>query len=170
VKTAQKSGAQGFLMRTPVLFSFKRRRINWKKARIPAMTVSSARAVPTPPTALSAGGRTGTVSGRRQERFLESRKISGRNPGRLLKLLITYMPNTNYLKEKSKMTKKSIIALLLCLAALFSLCPAAMANQYSDYHDPAENWYTSSNRTKELDVNAVMTHETFYCVFCDKDT
>ena len=35
---------------------------------------------------------------------------------------------------------------------------------------PAEHWMTANNRTNELDVNAVVTHETFNCCVCGKMT
>ncbi len=52
-------------MKTPVLFAFRKENfISWKKAKLTLKVLSSVRAVPTPPMASSAGGRTGTVSGR----------------------------------------------------------------------------------------------------------
>lgn len=46
----------------------------------------------------------------------------------------------------------------------------ASAAQENHYHDPADHWLTANNRTNELDANAVVTHETFYCYICEKDT
>lgn len=63
------------------------------------------------------------------------------------------------------------IALLLFLTLIISLLPApTMAAQVNSYHDPAEHWLTSSSRTNELDVNAVVTQETFYCGECRQST
>lgn len=62
------------------------------------------------------------------------------------------------------------ISLLLCLSMLLSMIPATFAAQEDAYHDPAEHWLTCSNRTNELDVNAIVTHETFLCRVCDKET
>jgi len=50
------------------------------------------------------------------------------------------------------------------------MVPTAFAAQQNSYHDPAEHWLTSSNRTNELDANAVVTHETFQCSVCGKAT
>lgn len=62
------------------------------------------------------------------------------------------------------------LAGLLAVVMLFSLAPAAFAAQENGYHDPAEHWLTASNRTNELDANAVVTHETFNCCVCGKPT
>lgn len=62
------------------------------------------------------------------------------------------------------------LAGLLAVVMLFSLVPAAFAAQENGYHDPAEHWLTASNRTNELDANAVVTHETFNCCVCGKPT
>ena len=65
---------------------------------------------------------------------------------------------------------KRVLALLLCALTLMSLLPtAAFAGQVDDYHDPAEHWMTSSNRTNQLDVNSVVTQETIHCFNCGKD-
>lgn len=71
---------------------------------------------------------------------------------------------------KTKHFSRSFISLLLALALCMSLVPSAFAAQENGYHDPAEHWLTASNRTNELDVNAVVTHETFYCAVCEKQT
>ena len=72
------------------------------------------------------------------------------------------------------MTKKNgrrSIAMLLALLTLLSLfTTTAFAAQQNSYHDPAEHWLTASNRTNELDANAVVTHETFTCAVCNKKT
>ncbi len=67
-------------------------------------------------------------------------------------------------------TPRRLTALLLVLAVMLSLVPVAFAAQRPDYHDPAEHWRSSLDRTDELDVNAVVTTETFYCNICDKET
>ena len=65
---------------------------------------------------------------------------------------------------------RRLAALLLVVAVMLSLVPTAFAAQRPDYHDPAEHWRTSLDRTDELDVNAIVTTETFYCNICDKET
>lgn len=61
--------------------------------------------------------------------------------------------------------------MLLSAVMAFSLFPvSAGAAQVNSYHDPAENWMQASGRTNELDVNAVVTHETFNCGVCGKPT
>ena len=66
-----------------------------------------------------------------------------------------------------KMYGKRSMALLLLLALIISMLPSpAMAAQEDNYHDPAEHWLTASSRTNELDANAVVTQETFYCGEC----
>lgn len=70
-------------------------------------------------------------------------------------------------KQKSG---KRIIAMLLALVMCIGMVPTAFAGQQNSYHDPAEHWMTASNRTNELDVNAVVTHETFNCCVCGKMT
>lgn len=62
------------------------------------------------------------------------------------------------------------LALLLTLVMCVGMIPTAFAAQQNSYHDPAEHWLTASNRTNELDVNAVVTHETFNCGVCNKQT
>ena len=53
--------------------------------------------------------------------------------------------------------------MLLTLALCLGMIPTASAAQQNSYHDPVEHWQQASNRTNELDVNAIVTHETFYC-------
>lgn len=61
--------------------------------------------------------------------------------------------------------------MLLSAVTAFSLFPvSAGAAQVNSYHDPAEHWMQASGRTNELDVNAVVTHETFNCGVCGKPT
>ena len=71
---------------------------------------------------------------------------------------------------KKQKSGKRIIAMLLALVMCVGMIPTAFAGQQNAYHDPAEHWMTASNRTNELDVNAVVTHETFNCCVCGKMT
>ena len=61
-------------------------------------------------------------------------------------------------------------AMLLTLALCLGMIPTASAAQQNSYHDPVEHWQQASNRTNELDVNAIVTHETFYCATCRENT
>lgn len=70
---------------------------------------------------------------------------------------------------KSHFSRRAL-SLLLTLALCLGMAPMAFAAQENGYHDPAEHWLTVSNRTNELDANAVVTHETFYCAVCEKQT
>lgn len=74
--------------------------------------------------------------------------------------------------NKSVKTRgKRMTAMMLVLVLVVSLfSTTAFAAQEDNYHDPAEHWLTASNRTNELDVNAVLTHETFYCAVCQQPT
>ena len=65
--------------------------------------------------------------------------------------------------------RKAVSLLLAGLTALTITAPA-LAAQSGAYSDPAESWISSENRTNELDSNAVVTHETFYCSTCGKHT
>lgn len=71
---------------------------------------------------------------------------------------------------KKQKSGKRIIAMLLALVMCVGMIPTAFAGQQNSYHDPAEHWMTANNRTNELDVNAVVTHETFNCCVCGKMT
>ena len=71
---------------------------------------------------------------------------------------------------KPKKTLKSVVALSLAVLTLFSALPSAFAAQQNSYHDPAEHWQEANNRTNELDSNATITHETFTCGECGKQT
>lgn len=64
-----------------------------------------------------------------------------------------------------------VLALLLAALTLVSLftLPASAA-QEDPYHDPADHWLPSNNRTNELDANAVVTHETMVCWSCERST
>ena len=62
------------------------------------------------------------------------------------------------------------VALLLTLVLCIGMVPSAMAGQQNSYHDPAEHWMQAGNRTNELDINSVVTHETFYCATCRDNT
>ena len=61
-------------------------------------------------------------------------------------------------------------AMLLTLTLCLSMIPTASAAQQNSYHDPVEHWQQASNRTNELDVNSIVTHETFYCATCRENT
>ena len=74
------------------------------------------------------------------------------------------------MNKKTNRIPRSLISLLLALALTMSIMPMAFAAQENGYHDPAEHWLTANNRTNELDANAVLTHETFYCAVCEKPT
>ena len=63
-----------------------------------------------------------------------------------------------------------VTAMLLTLALCLGMIPTASAAQQNSYHDPAEHWQQASNRTNELDVNSIVTHETFYCATCRENT
>lgn len=72
------------------------------------------------------------------------------------------------MKEHSH--SRRALALLLAVVLCFSLIPTAFAAQQNSYHDPAEHWLSANDRTNELDANAVVTHETFRCGECNKQT
>ena len=61
---------------------------------------------------------------------------------------------------------RSALAVVLCIG----MVPTAFAAQENGYHDPADHWQEANNRTNELDVNAVVTHETFQCKECKQQT
>ena len=63
-----------------------------------------------------------------------------------------------------------VLAMLLTLTLCLGMIPTASAVQQNSYHDPVEHWQQASNRTNELDVNAIVTHETFYCATCRENT
>ncbi len=63
-----------------------------------------------------------------------------------------------------------VLAMLLTLTLCLSMIPTASAAQQNSYHDPVEHWQQASNRTNELDVNSIVTHETFYCATCRENT
>ena len=63
-----------------------------------------------------------------------------------------------------------VLAMLLTLTLCLGMIPTASAAQQNSYHDPVEHWQQASNRTNELDVNAIVTHETFYCATCRENT
>ena len=60
--------------------------------------------------------------------------------------------------------------MLLTLTLCLSMIPTAFAGQQNSYHDPVEHWQQASNRTNELDVNSIVTHETFCCATCRENT
>lgn len=70
----------------------------------------------------------------------------------------------------SKICFRRPMALLLSLVLCVGLVPSAFAAQQNSYHDPADHWQEANNRTNELDSNATITHETFTCGECGKQT
>lgn len=63
------------------------------------------------------------------------------------------------------------MALILTAVLLVGMFPTtALAAQQNSYHDPAEHWQQAAGRTNELDVNSTITHETFNCGECHKQT
>ena len=53
-------------------------------------------------------------------------------------------------------------ALFMALMVVLSLfSTTALAVQPTIYRDPVEHWMSAGSRTNELDVNAVVSHETF---------
>lgn len=74
------------------------------------------------------------------------------------------------MRLKSRCSQR-VIAMLLAVLSIFSMVSVpAFAAQENGYHDPAEHWLTANNRTNELDANAVVTQETFYCSVCRQPT
>lgn len=67
-------------------------------------------------------------------------------------------------------TSRRALALLLSLTLCVSMIPSVFAAQQNSYHDPADHWLTSNDRTNELDANAVVTHEGFWCDVCQANT
>ena len=66
---------------------------------------------------------------------------------------------------------RRVLAMLLAVIFILSALPIpAFAAQEDPYHDPAERWLNASNRTSELDVNAVVTQETNFCPICGRET
>ena len=74
-----------------------------------------------------------------------------------------------YLNQNHTISRRAV-ALLLTLVLCIGMVPSAMAGQQNSYHDPAEHWMQAGNRTNELDINSVVTHETFYCATCRDNT
>ena len=68
------------------------------------------------------------------------------------------------------MKHRRLISAFLTFVLCLSMIPMASAAQQNSYHDPAEHWQQASNRTNELDVNSIVTHETFYCATCRENT
>lgn len=66
--------------------------------------------------------------------------------------------------------QRRALPLLLVLVLCLGLVPTAFAAQQNSYHDPAAHWQESNNRTNELDVNSVVTNETFTCAECGTTT
>ena len=75
------------------------------------------------------------------------------------------------MKTRTRRFGKRAAAMLLAAITVFSMVPvSAGAVQQNSYHDPTEHWIQASGRTNELDINAVLTHETLYCSVCGKAT
>ena len=79
------------------------------------------------------------------------------------------------MKEITFRSKKLLAFVLMFAVLLGQFMPfmpqnVAYAAQQNSYHDPAEHWTTASNRTNELDANAVTSQETFVCYNCGKAT
>ena len=72
--------------------------------------------------------------------------------------------------NKNHTISRRALAILLTLTLCLGMIPTAFAGQQNSYHDPAEHWMQASNRTNELDVNSVVTRETFKCGECGKVT
>ena len=72
--------------------------------------------------------------------------------------------------NKNHTISRRALAMLLTLTLCLGMIPTAFAGQQNSYHDPAEHWMQASNRTNELDVNSVVTRETFKCGECGKVT
>ncbi|MCD8375047.1 MAG: hypothetical protein LUC20_08165, partial [Oscillospiraceae bacterium] len=72
------------------------------------------------------------------------------------------------MNKKINHHSQRFISLILVLVLCIGMIPAAFAAQDSCYHDPAESWLSvSGSRTNELDTNAAVTTETFYCASCE---
>lgn len=75
------------------------------------------------------------------------------------------------MNSKTNFHGRRALALFLAVVMIFSLfVPTAFASQEDNYHDPADKWLSAVNRTNELDVNSVVTHETNYCAECKMHT
>lgn len=77
--------------------------------------------------------------------------------------------------EQNIRSKKLLAFILMFAVLLGQFMPfmpqnVAYAAQQNSYHDPAEHWTTASNRTNELDANAIVSQETFLCYNCGKAT
>ena len=70
---------------------------------------------------------------------------------------------------KNHHNHRRVLSLLLALVLCLGMLPTAFAAQGVNYYDPADRWVTSSNRTNELDANAIVSRETFHCCVCDKE-
>ncbi|MBQ7636777.1 MAG: hypothetical protein IJS80_05665, partial [Lachnospiraceae bacterium] len=75
------------------------------------------------------------------------------------------------MNTKNHYGHRRVLALFLAAMTLMSLFTIpAQAVQPAAYRDPAEHWMSAGSRTNELDVNAVVSHETFHCYDCGKTT
>lgn len=80
------------------------------------------------------------------------------------------MKNRNEKRQSVRGSTRMIAMFLAVLTLLFSVPVNSFGGQQNSYHDPAEHWVNSSNRTNLLDSNAVVTRETFRCINCKKTT
>lgn len=86
-------------------------------------------------------------------------------------IIIYFLEVIAYMKFHFHHGCRRVFAVLLALLTVLSVLPGeGFAAQFTDYHDPAEHWLNSGSRTNELDINAVITRETFYCDTCEQNT
>ena len=66
----------------------------------------------------------------------------------------------------------SILAAVMAVGSLPSMLPqiTAHAAQSNEYVDPADVWVSANGRTNELDINATITYETYFCPQCNMET
>ncbi|MCI8283822.1 MAG: hypothetical protein HFE90_00905 [Firmicutes bacterium] len=80
------------------------------------------------------------------------------------------------MKEKGKRIRKTFICrkrifkILAFAAVIVMMQNVVFAGQQSGYHDPALEWMQALNRTNELEINSVVTKESFLCYSCMKET
>lgn len=72
-------------------------------------------------------------------------------------------------KFKSKF--KRVLSSALAAGMMAGMIPTVtLAAQSNEYVDPADVWMESNSRTNELDINATVTYENFFCPVCDMIT
>ncbi len=71
-----------------------------------------------------------------------------------------------------KHSMKSVISGLLAAVTMLGSFPqvSVFAAQSNEYVDPADVWISANGRTNELDVNATITYETYFCPVCEMET